>query len=97
MAEACVGELGEVEQKLVNLVEEVFSYNPERQVDDEGEECITKDYCQLFIQTIMREAGEDDAWDQEEFEECYKMFDYDGNGTISKSELTQFIKRFAQL
>jgi hypothetical protein len=43
MAEACVGELGEVEQKLVNLVEEVFSYNPERQVDDDGEECITKD------------------------------------------------------
>ena len=88
MAEACVGELGEVEQKLVNLVEEVFSLYPERQVDDEGEECITKEQCQAFIQTVMREAQEEDAWDQREFDECYQEFDYDGNGTISRGELT---------
>ena len=48
---------------MVNLVEEVFSLYPERQVDDKGEECITKDQCQMFIQTVMKEAGEDDAWD----------------------------------
>jgi len=45
----------------------------------------------------MRQAGEDDAWSDKEFNECYQEFDYDGNGTISRQELTQFIKRFAAL
>lgn len=50
-----------------------------------------------FIKLQMLAANEGDAWDEEEFNECYQEFDYDGNGTISKGELTQFIKRFAQL
>jgi len=49
MAEACVGQLGEVEQKLVNLVEEVFAVQSEKQIDDEGNECITKDQCRTFV------------------------------------------------
>ena len=88
MADACVGLLGEVEQKLVSLVEEVFSTYPEKQLDDEGNECITKDQCRQFIKLCMGEASEDDAWDDKEFYECYQEFDYDGNGTISKGELT---------
>lgn len=35
MAEGIVGELGEVEKKLVNLVEEVFTIYPSQE-DDEG-------------------------------------------------------------
>jgi hypothetical protein len=42
MAEACVGQLGEVEQKLVDLVNEIFGLYPEDQLDDEGNVCITK-------------------------------------------------------
>jgi Ca2+-binding EF-hand superfamily protein len=96
MADACVGELGEVEQKMVNLVEEVFTKYPSTK-DDEGNDCITESQIKEFIKLIMEDAGEGDAWDDKEFEECYKEFDYDGNGTISKGELTQFIKRFAAL
>lgn len=96
MADNCVGQLGEVEQKLVNLVEEVFS-RFEKQTDDEGNDCITKENCREFIHEVMTQAGENDAWDDKEFDECYQEFDYDGNGTISKAELTQFIKRFAAL
>ncbi len=36
----------------------------------------------------MQEAEEGEAWSEKEFEECYEEFDYDGNGTISKGELT---------
>ena len=71
MSTAVVGQLGEVEQKLVNLVEEVFQYYPERQTDDEGNDCITKDQCRDFIKKLMVEAEEDDAWDDKEFDECY--------------------------
>ena len=45
----------------------------------------------------MEEAAESAAWDEEEFDKCYKEFDYDGSGKITKQELTNFIKRFAAL
>lgn len=45
----------------------------------------------------MEEAEESDAWDEEEFNLCYKEFDYDGGGTVSREELVNFIKRFAGL
>jgi len=41
---AVVGQLGEVERKLVALVEEVFElYKETMQVDEDGNDCITKD------------------------------------------------------
>ena len=88
MAEGCIGELGEVEQKLVALVEEVFNDQTEKQMDEDGHECITKEQCKVFIKQLMQEADEEEAWSDKEFNECYQEFDYDGNGTISKSELT---------
>ena len=45
----------------------------------------------------MEEAGEGEAWDEIEFNNCYKEFDYDGSGKITKGELTNFVKRFANL
>ena len=41
---AIVGQLGEVERTLETLVEEVFTvYKETMQVDEEGNECITKE------------------------------------------------------
>lgn len=60
-----------MEQKLVNLVEEVFSTCPEKQTDDDGNECITKEQCRAFVFQVMTDAEEVDAWDEREFEECY--------------------------
>lgn len=45
----------------------------------------------------MTAAGEGDAWDDKEFDTCFKEFDYDGSGTVTKPELSNFIKRFAAL
>jgi len=39
------------------------------------------------VYKVMGEAGEVDAWQEKEFDECYQEFDYDGNGTISRGEL----------
>ncbi|CDW82950.1 16 kda calcium-binding protein [Stylonychia lemnae] len=90
------GELGEVEIKLNELVEEVFKTYP-NQTDENGDILLTKEDIKDFIRQTMEKANEGDAWDDTEFEACYREFDYDGNGTISKQELTQFIKRFAAL
>lgn len=45
----------------------------------------------------MAQASLDDAWDDNEFEVCYQQFDYDGDGIITRAELTNFIKIFAAL
>jgi Ca2+-binding EF-hand superfamily protein len=90
------GELGEVEIKLTELVEEVFRTYP-NQTDENGDVLLTKADIRDFLRNTMDVAGEGDAWDEKEFEECYKEFDYDGGGTISKDEMMQFIKRFAAL
>ena len=90
------GELGEVEIKLTDLVKGVFTSYP-TEVDENGEQILQKSDIRDFIHKIMSIAGEEDAWDEEEFDMCYREFDYDGNGTISEDELLQFVKRFAAL
>ena len=45
----------------------------------------------------MTAAGEGDAWDDKEFDACFKEFDYDGSGSLTKSEVSNFVKRFAAL
>lgn len=77
------GELGEVEIKLTSLVEEVFS-SYKTQIDENGDVLLTKEDIRDFLRNTMEVAGEGDAWDDNEFESCYREFDYDGNGTISK-------------
>ena len=70
MADACVGQLGEVEQKMVALVEGVFG-KYDSVTDDEGNQCVTKAHIRDFIKEAMAEASESEAWDELEFEECY--------------------------
>jgi Ca2+-binding EF-hand superfamily protein len=41
--------------------------------------------------------GESGEFSEQDFEACFKEFDMDGNGTISKDELNIFIKKFAGL
>ena len=78
--------MGEAELKVEELVNEVFNkYNP-KTINDE--EVLTKDDIKMFLKDLMEKAGESDAWCEKEFESCYKEFDYDGNGTITRDELT---------
>ncbi len=89
------GELGEVEIKLTKLVEEVF--NSCEFTEEDGEKQVDKSQIKIFLLKAFEEAGQTEAWSDEEFDECYREFDYDGSGTISEGELMQFIKRFAAL
>ncbi len=85
----------EVEKKVEDLVNATFEkFNVSLQDDDPS---LTKDQARDFVKDIMEEAGEGDAWNEEEFEKCYRQFDRDGGGTISKDEFKDFIKKFAKL
>lgn len=57
------GELGEVEIKLNDLVEEVFKTYP-NQPDETGEILLTKENIKEFLRNTMDIAGEGDAWDE---------------------------------
>ena len=89
------GELGEVEIKLNALVKEVFDTC--ETVKEGDDTLLTKDSIKKFLLDAFEKAGQTEAWSDEEFDECYREFDYDGSGTISEGELMQFIKRFAAL
>ena len=89
---------GEVERKVRELGDEVFStYDPNRNNIQDGEQFITKDNLRDFIKKIMEAAGEDDAWDEDDFENGYYQFDKDRSGQIDRQEFDDFVKRFADL
>ena len=95
---------GDTELRVDNLVMEVFKhFNKDFNIDDlenssvDDFPILTKDEIQSYLHDIMIQAGEDDAWVDEEFESAFKEFDYDGNGEVDPKELVNLIKRFANL
>ena len=89
---------GEVERKVRELGDEIFQkYNPGADINgDEGVE-ITKENLKEFIMSIMAQAGEGEAWDEDQFEQGYYQFDKDRSGKIDRQEFDDFVKRFADL
>ena len=92
------GQLGEVEIKLIALVEEVFNKVGKGVAYKNGENPeITKDEIKAFLMKLMEDAGVIEAWDDVQFDKCYNEFDSDGSGKVSEDELKALIKRFAEL
>ena len=73
---------GDVERRVRELGDEIFQkYNPGNAViNEEGLPYISKDNLREFIKQIMTAAGEDDAWDEDDFENGYYQFDKDRSG-----------------
>ena len=90
---------GEVERKVRELADAVFEqYNPGLKVlNDKGDPFITKANLQAFVEEIMKESGEYEAFNQEDFDTGYYEFDTDASGQIERAEFEGFIKRFADL
>ena len=62
-----------------------------------GEDILHKEQIREFIYDVVKEAGEEDGWDENEFDICYREFDANGDGNVDRNELLNFIKRFAAL
>lgn len=91
------GLIGEAEQKLIDLTEETIRKYANSSNINMDEVELDQEQVKQFIKDVMEEAEEGDAWDEEEFNTCFKEFDYDGSGNVSREELLNFIKRFAAL
>ena len=48
---------------------------------------LDKDETKKFVQNILNNAGENNKYSESNFEKCFKEFDMDGSGTISKDEM----------
>ena len=93
-----MSEEGEVERKVRELGDSVFSkYAEANNQYEDNNLYITKEQLKEFIQEIMQEAGETEAWSDEEFDSGYNEFDADGGGKVERKEFDAFIKRFADL
>ena len=91
------GQIGEAEQKLIDLTDETIQkYSKSTHINKDDIE-LNQDQVRQFIQDVMNEAEEGDAWDENEFNSCFKEFDYDGSGNVSRDDLLNFIQRFAAL
>ena len=94
---------GDTEQRVDALVMEIFrNFNKPLNIDDLDSSnadlpILTKDEIKEYIHEMMRQAGEEEAWVDKEFESACKEFDYDGNGEVDPKELVNLIKRFAAL
>ena len=66
-------------------------------MDDDNKPFITKENLREFIKTIMEDAREQEAWDDQDFEDGYNQFDKDRSGQIDEQEFKDFVKRFADL
>lgn len=87
------------DNKVLKLANEVFEefgkLNLEAPVGQQ--EFISKEDVKVFLQRILEQANELDAWDDYRFERAFKFIDEDGNGEVQKEEFILFIKRFADL
>lgn len=54
---------------------------------------MNKAECKKFIKDLLERLGEESKISEEEFNELFKDFDEDGNGTVSKDEMALFIKQ----
>ena len=73
---------GEVEKKVNDLAETVFDrFNKDgKNVNKDGQPFITKDDLMTFVQEIMQDAGEEEAFNEEDFNKGYYEFDTDASG-----------------
>ena len=65
--------------------------------DIDHSNALDKEETKNFIKFVLKEldSGSDSAFDEADFEACFKEFDSDGNGTISREEMANFIKSVA--
>ena len=81
-----------IDEVIHKVVDELWEKN-----NRPKEEELTKEETAEFVKGTLKEMGEDEdeKFVQKDFDDAYYKFDTDGNGSISKKEMFEFIQRVA--
>ena len=91
---------GQIEEKLEKFIQRVFEHAG---VDYNKEDAsISRKQASEFFKNLMERHKMEDAWDQEEFNVIFNLFEEDENsnddeGGLDKGEFLKLVKRIAQL
>lgn len=72
------------------LVDEIWC---QYDVDDSG--VLEKDEVKQFVKEYLPELKQGFKYSEDGFEALFKEFDLDGNGSVDRFEMTEFIKKIA--
>ena len=98
------GGKGEIEDKLDKFVDK--SYDRFSLTHDQ---CMSKENAKILMKELMIKHGNGNAWDDEEFNKIFNLFEEDepseadgsaskaANQGLDRSEFTKLVKRVAQL
>ena len=79
-----------MDKVLKDCVDEIWEH-----YDEDGNGTLDKSECKAFIMSAIEEMGvgpDNEVFNENDFEECFKKVDVDKNGTIDKEEMFKFIK-----
>ena len=96
------GGKGEIEAKLEAFVKKSFD-RFELNIEKDS---ISQENAQILIKELMEKYGHGNAWDEQEFNRMFDLFQEDGEedeeadsqaGGLDKNEFTKLVSRMAQL
>ena len=81
-----------IDEVISKVVDELWEKNNRPKNED-----LTKEETAEFVKGTLKEMGEDEdeKFVEADFDDAYSKFDTDGNGSISKKEMFEFIQRVA--
>ena len=100
---------GTIEDKLEKFIRDAFTKAGEDPNDKDAK--LTKDKCEAFFKNLMTEQGVATAWNPDEFNRIFELFEEDGGDdegedgqddddeqpSLDRSEFTKLVKRMAAL
>ena len=102
---------GTIEDKLEKFIREAFTKSGEDPDPNNKDAKLTKRQCEDFFKNLMTEQGVATAWNKDEFDRIFELFEEDGGDdegedgqddddeepSLDRSEFTKLVKRMAAL
>ena len=86
-----MAEADEINQIIAQAVNDIWD-----QYDTDKSGALDKAETRKFVSATLTETGQG-SFTEDEFNDCFASFDKNGDGSISKDEMVEFIKKVANL
>ena len=80
-------ECSDIDMVVAQCVDEIWEV-----FDTDNSGSLDKDETKRFVKSTLMDMQEDNPLSDEDFEQCFREFDKNGDGEIERSEMITFIK-----